>query len=169
MRGNPQRELAWRELHARPYVRFTAPAHVLHLMFLAGEETVEADRERRRLLTRLMGLDTAYETPRHSIHAAEVGALGRLALSWERHSGYVVYNLFLYQLVLPFRPFGFDFTALLPGSWLAALGALPFVATLLAVGSKDEMGRDGISWRRAPGLVSGLHLPASSRSILEVR
>lgn len=139
MRGNPQRELAWRELHARPYVRFTAPAHVLHLIFLSGEETVEADRERRLLLTRQLGLETTYETPRHSIHAAAMAGLGRLVLSWERHSDYVVYNLFLYELEMPFLPFGFDWQALLPTTWPAAMGALPLVATLLAVGSTGEM------------------------------
>jgi hypothetical protein len=32
VKGNPRRELAWRELHARPNVRFTAPAHVLYLV-----------------------------------------------------------------------------------------------------------------------------------------
>ena len=138
MRSNPQRELAWRELHARPYVRFSAPAHVLHLMFLAGEETVEADRERRLALTRHLELGTTYETPRHSIHAATLKGLGRLVVSWERHADYVVYNLFLYELGPPFQPFGFDFSALLPGPWLADLGA-PLVATLLAVGAKAAM------------------------------
>ncbi|MBA2271744.1 MAG: DUF3422 family protein [Chthoniobacterales bacterium] len=54
MENHPQRDLIWQELHARPYVRFSAPAHVFHFAFLTGEETGPASvAQRARLRERL--------------------------------------------------------------------------------------------------------------------
>ena len=46
MKSDPRRDFTWQELHARPYVRFAGPAHVLHFAFLTGEGTEQDDRAR---------------------------------------------------------------------------------------------------------------------------
>lgn len=89
MENHPQRDLIWQELHARPYVRFSAPAHVFHFAFLTGEETGPASVAQRARLRERLGLATAYETERHAIHAASIAGLGRLVVAWEQHSEFV--------------------------------------------------------------------------------
>ncbi len=49
------------------------------------------------------------------------------------------YTFFLYELEIPFRPFGFDFTELVPAGWLGSFGTFPLVATRLAIGYRKEM------------------------------
>jgi uncharacterized membrane-anchored protein len=139
IQSNPQRDRAWQELHTRPFVRFTAPAHVLHLAFLGGEETNEADDENRARLIEAMSLVATYESPKHSIHAVTLNELGRLVFCWERHSEYTAFTFFFYELKKKFQPFGFDFEKVLPPGWLQSLGGVPLVATQIAVGRRDEM------------------------------
>lgn len=138
MNDRPEREVIWRELHARPYVRFSGPAHVLRLSVLLSEgEGVNL----RPLLELTEGLSLAptYETERHAIFAGTVAGIGRLVLSWEHHSEFVAYTFFLYDLEIPFRPFGLDLLQLVPGGWLARLSSPPLVATRLAVGPAPEI------------------------------
>jgi len=139
MKDNPQRNLIWQELHARPYVRFSAPAHALHFCFLTGEGTEEADRENLIRLKESLQLTGTYETPRHGIYAAPMERLGSFVLAWERHTEFVAYTFFLHQLRIPFRPFSFEFDEFLPANWLESLGGSPLVATRLAAGSQAQM------------------------------
>lgn len=135
--SHPARDEIWKELHARPYVRFSAPAHVFRLSFVDGDE----DREAADLLRliRSLGLEPTYETARHRIFAATLPGLGRLVLSWERHSDFVAYSFFLYELEMPFRPFGLAFEELVPADWRQVPSTAPLVATRLAVGPREEM------------------------------
>lgn len=137
--SDPQRDDIWRELHARPYVRFSAPAHVLHLSFFLGEMDGESDRANLMRLKEDLGLAPTYETPRHGIFAGVIADVGRLVLCWERHAEFVAYTLFLYDLEIPFRPFGFDFAELIPTGWLEGFGMSPVVATQFAIGHSKEM------------------------------
>jgi uncharacterized membrane-anchored protein len=138
MKDRPERDVIWQELHARPYVRFSGPAHVLRISFLLGEGD-GPDLRPLRELTVGLGLAPTYETERHSIFTTTVAGAGRLVLAWEQHSEFVAYTFFLYDLQIPFRPFGFDVLQLAPKGWLAGLAAPPLVATRLAVGSTPEM------------------------------
>lgn len=142
MECHPQRDSIWRELHARPYVRFSAPAHVFHFAFLVDEVSGVADPARLANWKESAGLATAYETPRHAIYTASIAGLGRLAVAWEQHTEFVAYTFFLYQLEIPFRPFGLDLQEILPSDFLAGMSVAPFVATRLAIGSRNEMADD---------------------------
>ncbi|MGH9442374.1 MAG: DUF3422 family protein [Thermoanaerobaculia bacterium] len=139
IQNHPLRDFAWKELHARPYVRFTAAAHVFHVSFLSVEQNEENDAEQRQLLAEALNLATNYETPRHRISSVFVAGLGRLVVSWELHTEYVSYTLFLYELAIPFVPFGFDFSDLLPKEWLRGFGKGPIVATRMAIGRREQM------------------------------
>jgi len=132
------RDLAWREMHARPYVRFSGPAHVWHFAVLS-DPADDGGRAGLDALTHSLGLAATYETPRHRIYAGSVARLGRLVLSWERHGEYAAYTFFLYELEIPFEPFGLDSGRFLPVDWPEILGKPLLVATRIAVGSKDEM------------------------------
>lgn len=136
---HPQRQTIWHELHARPYVRFSGPAHVLRLSYLVGEGGEDFDRESLLRLTEALGIAATYETPMHVIYATTIPRFGRLVLSWERHSELVAYTFYLYALEIPFRPFGFDFMELIPGGWLNSLPTSPLVASRVAVGSRSDM------------------------------
>lgn len=134
------RDLVWQEMHARPYVRFSAPAHVWHFAFPCdlGEDECSASPDR---LTGRLGLAATHETPRHRIYAGSIARLGRLVLSWERHGEYVAYTFFLYELEIPFEPFGLESNRVLPDDWPGTIGKPPLVATRIAVGSRGEMPR----------------------------
>lgn len=137
--GQAQRDEIWHELHARPYVRFSAPAHVLRLSFFLDSAREDSDRERLQGLAQAMALRATYETDRHSIYATTLAGVGRLVLSWERHSEFIACTLILYELEIPFVPFAFDLQTLLPKGWLESLRTPPLVATRLAVGPAEQM------------------------------
>ena len=138
MQHSQERDLIWQELHARPYVRFSGPAHVLRISFLLAEGE-DVDPRTLRELTHALRLAPTYETPRHSIFATTIPGTGRLVLSCERHSDFVAYTFFLYDLEIPFRPFGFDVLTLVPQGWLAGFATPPLVATRIAVGATPVM------------------------------
>jgi len=134
------RDFVWLELHARPYVRFSAAAHVLHLSFLSDEKTAKsAYRYSFERLVAALGLVATYETPRHSIHAATIERVGRLVVASEEHTGFSACTLYLYELQIPFDPFGFDWLGLLPVDWLKDIGRPPLVATSMAIGTRENM------------------------------
>lgn len=137
--SDPQRDFAWLELHARPYVRFSAPAHVLHLSFLSDETSKGVYRDNFERLATALQLEATYQTPRHSIHAAVIEGVGRLVMALKHHTEFSSCTLFLYELEIPFVPFGFDWFALLPGDWLHDFGRRPLVATGMAIGTRDTM------------------------------
>lgn len=139
MKSNPQRDLIWQELHARPYVRFSAPAHALHFCFLTGEGAEEADRANLLQLKETLRLTATHETPRQGIYAAPIAGLGNLVLAWERHTEFVTYTFFLYELRFPFRPFSIELDELLPANWLESVGGLPLVATRFTAAPRDQM------------------------------
>jgi uncharacterized membrane-anchored protein len=138
MKDRAERDVIWQELHARPYVRFSGPAHVLRISFLTGEAE-GVDLRPLRELTDGLGLAPTYETERHAIFTTTIAGTGRLVLSWEQHSEFVAYTFFLYDLQIPFSPFGFDVLQLTPKGWLAGVAVSPLVATRVAVGSTPEM------------------------------
>lgn len=142
--SDPRRDLVWRELHARPYVRFSAPAHLWHFAF-SIDASDTGGLPHPDSVTKPSGLAATHETPRHRIYAGDLYGLGRLVVSWERHSEYVAYTFFLYALEIPFQPFALDLRQFLPG-WPEGLPKLPLVATRIAIGSRSEM----------PGTLEGL-------------
>ncbi len=137
--GDPQRDFIWLELHARPYVRFSPSAHVLHLSFLSDGTAKSAYRDNFERLVAELGLVATYETPRHSIHAAMIEHVGRLVVAWEEHTEFSTCTLFLYELQIPFHPFGFDWLGLLPGDRLDDFGRPPLVATSVEIGAREDM------------------------------
>lgn len=139
LKSHPQRDGIWQELHARPYVRFSGPAEVLRVSFLVDEDAADADRANLTRFNQVLGLSATYETPRHGIFATTIAQAGRLVLSWERHTEFVAYTFFLYDLTIPFRPFSLDWRSILPSGWLEGFDTLPLVATRMAVDAKKEM------------------------------
>jgi uncharacterized membrane-anchored protein len=141
MTTSPQydRDLIWKELHARPYVRFAGPAHVFHFAFLTNDGPEISDHPGLNALRQSIGLQPTYETDRHAIYTAQVPRLGRLVVAWERHTDFLACTLFLYDLEIPFVPFGIDCGLLLPAGFFESFGAPPLVATRFAIGSKDQM------------------------------
>jgi uncharacterized membrane-anchored protein len=137
--AHSDRDLIWKELHARPYVRFTGPAHVFHFAFLTSDGPAIADHEGLKQLRQSLGLRPTYETARHAIYAATIPRLGRLVVAWERHTDFLACTFFLYELVAPFQPFGLDCSAFLPGEFFESFDAAPLVATRVSIGSRYEM------------------------------
>jgi uncharacterized membrane-anchored protein len=135
---DPQRDLVWHELHARPYVRFSAPAHVFHFASLITDESEAAKDSTFIQLKKALDLQTTYDTPRHAIGAVSIPGLGRLVVAWEHHSEYVACTFYLYDLEIPFEPFGVELDTILRGASLEQFMAAPLVATRLAIG-KFEM------------------------------
>lgn len=130
------REAINQELHARPYVKFAGPAHVLHLSFVAGLLNAGGDAPADDDLAGRLEMRPTYETPRHSIHAKDVPGVGHLVLTSARHTSYTAYTLILYGLketLQPAEPFGYDLAALLPDGWLAARHGALLNATRLSV------------------------------------
>jgi len=128
----------WQELHARPYLRFTAPAHVLRISFLASAEPGPEELPRLEELARALGLRPTYVSERHVILAGSREGLGRLALLWERHTEFLAFTLVLSELVVPFAPLRLDLRTLLPAGWLDGAGC-PLVAVQLVVGGASQM------------------------------
>jgi uncharacterized membrane-anchored protein len=139
LKSDPRRDRIWQELHARPYVRVPGPAHVLHFAFLTGEGAEAADAAARARLQTALGLESTYETPRHVISVTHLAGLGRLVVAWERHGEFVAYTFFLYELEVPFQPFGLDPRVLLPAEFPEPIGVPPLVAARVAVGSRGEI------------------------------
>lgn len=67
MNIDPRRDFIWQELHARPYVRFDAPAHVFHFAFFCEDGLGAADHTALDRVITTMGMKATYETERHSI------------------------------------------------------------------------------------------------------
>jgi uncharacterized membrane-anchored protein len=115
------REIINLELHARPYVRFHGPAHVLHLSFLHDHlELISGDTGVKELLTAL-GLRATYQAERHGIYAGDVPGVGHLVFTRARHTSYTSFTFYLYGLkeaYQPYEPFDFDLMTLLPPGWL---------------------------------------------------
>lgn len=136
--SHPRREMIWRELHARPYVRFSAPAHVLQISFLSAE-CADGGRAGLARLREELQMAATYEAPRHCILAVELPLHGRLIVCWEFHTEFVRFTFFLHELKTPFEPFGLDLLDLLPDSWLAGLKLLPLVATRIEVAPRNRL------------------------------
>ena len=139
MQSDPRREFIGQELHARPYVRFVGPAHLFHFAYLTGEGTEQKERASLDRLKESLGLEVTYDTARHAIATVLLPRLGRLVVAWERHGEYVAYTFFLYELVIPFRPFELDPQEFLPPGFPESNGVPPLVATRLAVGPRSDM------------------------------
>lgn len=133
------RDSVWKELHARPYVRFDGPAHIFHFMFLIRDGPTIAEHGGLNLLKQSFSLRPTYESVRHAIYSASISKLGQLVVAWERHTEFVTCTFFLYELKIPFEPFGLDPDLLVPGAFFEGFGAEPLVATQLAIGSPKEM------------------------------
>lgn len=136
---DPRREFLWQELHARPYVRFSCPAHVLHFLFLTGEGREEDDGARLERVKDTLGLQPSHETARHAIYVAPDAKRGHLVVSWERHTEFVTYTFFLYQLAGDFRPFDPSVRDVVPDDFVALVGMQPLVATHISVGPRAAM------------------------------
>lgn len=121
MSATTTRETIYQELHARPYVRFQGPAHVLHLSFVLDRMEAQNGSSGCDELLTVLGLRATYETERHGIYACDLPGVGHLVLSWAQHTSYTSYTFYLYGLkeaFHPFEPFAFDMTTLLPVGWL---------------------------------------------------
>jgi uncharacterized membrane-anchored protein len=137
--SHSQRDFVWHELHARPYVRFSGPAHVFHFAFLSGDTTRVSDHVGFGRLKESFGLQATYESERHAIYTAPVAGLGRLVVAIERHADFVTCTFFVYDLTIPFEPFGLKVLDLLPIEFLESFGTPPLVATSLTIGSANEI------------------------------
>lgn len=133
------REAINQELHARPYVRFQGPAHVLHLAFMHEPGSACEGPE---ALTQPLRMRSTYRTERHGIYSSDVPGVGHLVLAWACHTSYTSFTLTLYGLkeaFLPFEPFGYDLAALLPAGWLAARRETLLSALRLSVMPEDAL------------------------------
>lgn len=139
--ASPHHEIN-QELHARPYVRLSEPAHVLHLAFLHPPGAPGLETEGRAALVAALQMRDTYETSRHSIHAADLPGVGRLVLAWACHTSYTTYTLYLYGLkeaYQPSAPFAYDLRALLPAGWLEARRDALLHLTRLSVFAEREV------------------------------
>jgi uncharacterized membrane-anchored protein len=139
MRSDPRRDFIWHELHARPYVRFSSPAHVFHFAFLTGEGTESDDHASLERVKESLRLHATYETARHAIYTAARSDVGHLVMSWERHTEFVTYTFFLYELAIPFRPFDIDAGKILPQGFPDFIGVPALVATCVTIGPRSTM------------------------------
>jgi uncharacterized membrane-anchored protein len=121
------------ELHARPYVRFTGPAHVLHLSFLHPAEGQEPGEDEPEAIALPMGLLPTHRAPRHGIYRLDRPEVGTLVLAWACHTSYTAVTLYLYDEPTPTEPFSVDLAAWLPEGWLDARAGQLLVATRLHV------------------------------------
>jgi uncharacterized membrane-anchored protein len=142
LEATPERDLIFRELHARPYHRFTGPGHILHLAFLTDDTREQTDSAFLEELTRSLDLSQSYVTARHSIWSNAIRGTGTLVVTWERHQAYCTYTFLLTALEIPFSPFDFDFRSLIPESWLARQSPQLLVATQVALGGPSDIGVD---------------------------
>jgi uncharacterized membrane-anchored protein len=113
---------------------------VLRFSFLTDTATDGRELEPLTALATALALTPTYVTEKHRILAAVRPGLGRLVVSWERHTEFIAYTLFVYELRIPFAPFGFDMTTLLPPGWLARVGH-PLLGLRLTVGKRSRMPR----------------------------
>lgn len=128
------------ELHARPYVQFRGPAHILHLSYLGGCHAA-ADADGPQALVSAFGMRATCESERHRIYAADVPGVGHLVLSWACHTSYTTFTLYLYGLkegLLPTAPFAYDMPGLLPAGWLPARHDRLLVALRLSALPEEE-------------------------------
>lgn len=123
---HPQREALHNELHARPSIYFSEPAHLHHYAFLNGEGGSEAILAR---LGEVTGIAPNVKA------AQEILTLDGLTLKWERHT-----EFFTLTLLVPRR--GGDALWPAPPELLTAIvethWAQLISATLILVESEDD-------------------------------
>ena len=90
---HPERRALVNELHARPFQPMTAPGRVLHLAFQQPAHPADRDeaRDRAHLTAILDRHGAAHPAPGANHHAVTIG---RVVLTWERHTEFVSYTVF---------------------------------------------------------------------------
>jgi uncharacterized membrane-anchored protein len=113
---HPQRLALTNELHARPFQPMQAPGRCLHLALKPATNAAERDpnADVEHLLALLDRHGAPHPRPDASHHTAE---LGRVRLTWERHTEFVSYTL--YEAVPGETLFAPTLMNHLPESWLA--------------------------------------------------
>ena len=111
---SPLRRPLGAEVHARPFVRLSAPTRATHLALLSGEDGFEAD------WTHLHALCTRYEVapPARTNHC--ILDFGAFRLKWERHAEFCTYTFFL-DAPLPKSPFAEPALNAVPEDWVRAM------------------------------------------------
>lgn len=114
--NHPQRLALTNELHARPFQPMQVPGRCLYLALKPVNGAAERDpaADRAHLVDLLDRHGAPHPPPEASHHLAEIG---RVRLTWERHTEFVSYTLFAEGAEALFAP---DLMRHLPAEWLAA-------------------------------------------------
>lgn len=113
LRDHPQRRLLSAEVHARPYMRLTAPTRGSHLALFTEEEGAEEERALLAELCRSQGAEPPPEAA--NFHLLE---LDSFTLRWERHTEFSTYGFFG---PAGEQPFAGTMIEQVPQDWLARL------------------------------------------------
>lgn len=113
------------ELHARPYVRLSAPARVSHLALLTGDADIDDRRHAAELCWRFKA-----EGPPDGVNYWFVN-LGPCRMNWERHAEFSTYTFYCRDEFTD--PFAEPVIARIPGDWLDGLPGELLVAVNLAL------------------------------------
>ncbi len=125
-----QRRKLSREVHARPFVRLTAPERATHLAMLTGEEGVERDVAHLHALCHRYGVTPPPEDATHIILE-----FGDFRLKWERHTEFCSYTFFV-SGDLPTDPFANPALNAVPQDWIQAMPGELLVAVNLVIEPK---------------------------------
>ncbi len=122
---HPHRRLLNDELHARPYVRLSAPARVSHVALLTGDPDV-GDRSQVAELCRRFGADVPPDGANYWFVD-----LGPCWMNWESHAEFSTYTFYCRDDFT--EPFEKPVISRVPADWLESLGGQVLVATSVAL------------------------------------
>jgi uncharacterized membrane-anchored protein len=119
------------EVHARPFVKLTAPERVSHLAMLTGEDGATGDYQHLVALCERYGIAPPPAETNHIILD-----FGDFRLKWERHTEFCSYT-FLVNRRIGTDPFASPALAEVPAEWVAAMPGELLVAVNVVVEARD--------------------------------
>ncbi len=127
---HPKRYGLANELHARPFQPMPAPGRVVHLAFKMPEGAAERDPEgdRAHLIELIDRHGGQHPAPGANHYVAE---LGRVRLTWERHTEFVSYQLWEHGPAETL--FAAELVELFPEDWLAEAPGRVIAATQIEI------------------------------------
>ncbi|MBF0269241.1 MAG: DUF3422 domain-containing protein [Alphaproteobacteria bacterium] len=125
------RHLLHGEVHARPHEMLEPPFEALHLVFLSGGASAEADRNHLARLCEMLGVPAL--VPVDNFHVLDFPAF---RLRWERHTEFSTWTLFKTGVFE--RPFATDILTLLPEDWRKRVPGRLLLSLRLALENADR-------------------------------
>lgn len=127
---HPLRYALVNELHARPFPRIAAPAHVVYAAVKEPRDAANRDRTRDHAhLCALLARNGAPLPPADVTH--HTGEIGRYTLKWESHTEFVTY--LAHAPGVAARPFDPNDTEVFPADWLAQAPGKRIAAVMIRI------------------------------------